>query len=233
MDIWQRLGMSLALALISGACLADGYGQYQLERVVSIDPQQRAPRIDLDYLDHWLTDLEPYARTPARPFGSESERQRVLADLRALESVVGLAVLEQGRALLVRRSALLAYIAYQLRLPGAGVRADLAFNRWLLLAPEEGDAHYHYGRFLLSSAQYPRAVFYLRNAFAQGILDAELLLGIALLKQGERDEAAIYLQHYRVTHPDDPQVLSLLRQSAGDAEGQSATAGGDPYVKAR
>ena len=233
MDIWQRLGMSLALALVSGACLADGYGQYQLERVVSIDPQQRAPRIDLDYLDHWLTDLEPYARTPARPFGSESERQRVLADLRALESVVGLAVLEQGRAPLVRRSALLAYIAYQLRLPGAGVRADLAFNRWLLLAPEEGDAHYHYGRFLLSSAQYPRAVFYLRNAFAQGILDAELLLGIALLKQGERDEAAIYLQHYRVTHPDDPQVLSLLRQSAGDAEGLPATADGDPYVKAR
>ena len=233
MDIWQRLGMSLALALVSGACLADGYGQYQLERVVSIDPQQRAPRIDLDYLDHWLTDLEPYARTPARPFGSESERERVLADLRALESVVGLAVLEQGRAPLVRRSALLAYIAYQLRLPGAGVRADLAFNRWLLLAPEEGDAHYHYGRFLLSSAQYPRAVFYLRNAFAQGILDAELLLGIALLKQGERDEAAIYLQHYRVTHPDDSQVTSLLRQSTGDAEGQSATAGGDPYVKTR
>ena len=233
MDIWQRLGMSLALALISGACLADGYGQYQLERVVSIDPQQRAPRIDLDYLDHWLTDLEPYARTPARPFGSESERQRVLADLRALESVVGLAVLEQGRAPLVRRSALLAYIAYQLRLPGAGVRADLAFNRWLLLAPEEGDAHYHYGRFLLSSAQYPRAVFYLRNAFAQGILDAELLLGIALLKQGERDEAAIYLQHYRVTHPDESQVTSLLRQSTGDAEGQPAAAGGDPYVKAR
>ena len=233
MDIWQRLGMSLALALISGACLADGYGQYQLERVVSIDPQQRAPRIDLDYLDHWLTDLEPYARTPARPFGSESERQRVLADLRALECVVGLAVLEQGRAPLVRRSALLAYIAYQLRLPGAGVRADLAFNRWLLLAPEEGDAHYHYGRFLLSSAQYPRAVFYLRNAFAQGILDAELLLGIALLKQGERDEAAIYLQHYRVTHPDDSQVTSLLRQSTGDAEGQPAAAGGDPYVKAR
>ena len=233
MDIWQRLGMSLALALISGACLADGYGQYQLERVVSIDPQQRAPRIDLDYLDHWLTDLEPYARTPARPFGSESERERVLADLRALESVVGLAVLEQGRAPLVRRSALLAYIAYQLRLPGAGVRADLAFNRWLLLAPEEGDAHYHYGRFLLSSAQYPRAVFYLRNAFAQGILDAELLLGIALLKQGERDEAAIYLQHYRVTHPDDSQVTSLLRQSTGDAEGLPATADGDPYVKAR
>ena len=233
MDIWQRLGMSLALALVSGACLADGYGQYQLERVVSIDPQQRAPRIDLDYLDHWLTDLEPYARTPARPFGSESERQRVLADLRALESVVGLAVLEQGRAPLVRRSALLAYIAYQLRLPGAGVRADLAFNRWLLLAPEEGDAHYHYGRFLLSSAQYPRAVFYLRNAFAQGILDAELLLGIALLKQGERDEAAIYLQHYRVTHPDDSQVTSLLRQSTGDAEGLPATADGDPYVKAR
>ena len=233
MDIWQRLGMSLALALISGACLADGYGQYQLERVVSIDPQQRAPRIDLDYLDHWLTDLEPYARTPARPFGSESERQRVLADLRALESVVGLAVLEQGRAPLVRRSALLAYIAYQLRLPGAGVRADLAFNRWLLLAPEEGDAHYHYGRFLLSSAQYPRAVFYLRNAFAQGILDAELLLGIALLKQGERDEAAIYLQHYRVTHPDDSQVTSLLRQSTGHAEGLPATADGDPYVKAR
>ena len=233
MDIWQRLGMSLALALISGACLADGYGQYQLERVVSIDPQQRAPRIDLDYLDHWLTDLEPYARTPARPFGSESERQRVLADLRALESVVGLAGLEQGRAPLVRRSALLAYIAYQLRLPGAGVRADLAFNRWLLLAPEEGDAHYHYGRLLLSSAQYPRAVFYLRNAFAQGILDAELLLGIALLKQGERDEAAIYLQHYRVTHPDDSQVTSLLRQSTGDEKGQPATAGGDPYVKAR
>ena len=233
MDIWQRLGMSLALALISGACLADCYGQYQLERVVSIDPQQRAPRIDLDYLDHWLTDLEPYARTPARPFGSESERQRVLADLRALESVVGLAVLEQGRAPLVRRSALLAYIAYQLRLPGAGVRADLAFNRWLLLAPEEGDAHYHYGRFLLSSAQYPRAVFYLRNAFAQGILDAELLLGIALLKQGERDEAAIYLQHYRVTHPDDSQVTSLLRQSTGHAEGLPATADGDPYVKAR
>ena len=147
--------MSLALALISGACLAGGYGQYQLERLVSLAPQQSNPRIDLDYLDLWLAALDPYARTPARPFGSESERQRVLADLRALESVVGLAVLEQGSAPLVRRSALLASIAYQLGLPGAGVRADLAFNRWLLLAPEEGDAHYHYGRFLLASAQYP------------------------------------------------------------------------------
>lgn len=233
MDIWQRLGMSLALALISGACLADGYGQYQLERLVSMASQQSNPRIDLDYLDHWLADLEPYARTPARPFGSESERQRVLADLRALESLVGLAVLEQGSVPLVRRSALLAYIAYQLRLPDAAVRADLAFNRWLLLAPDEGEAYYHYGRFLLASAQYPRAVFYLRNAFAQGILDAELLLGMALLKQGERDEAAIYLQHYRITHPDDPQVTSLLHQSTGDAEGQPAAAGGDPYVKAR
>lgn len=233
MDIWQRLGMSLALALISGACLADGYGQYQLERLVSMASQQSNPRIDLDYLDHWLADLEPYARTPARPFGSESERQRVLADLRALESLVGLAVLEQGSVPLVRRSALLAYIAYQLRLPDAAVRADLAFNRWLLLAPDEGEAYYDYGRFLLASAQYPRAVFYLRNAFAQGILDAELLLGMALLKQGERDEAAIYLQHYRITHPDDPQVTSLLHQSTGDAEGQPAAAGGDPYVKAR
>ncbi len=233
MDIWQRLGMSLALALISGACLADGYGQYQLERLVSMASQQSNPRIDLDYLDHWLADLEPYARTPARPFGSESERQRVLADLRALESLVGLAVLEQGSVPLVRRSALLAYIAYQLRLPDAAVRADLAFNRWLLLAPDEGEAYYHYGRFLLASAQYPSAVFYLRNAFAQGILDAELLLGMALLKQGERDEAAIYLQHYRITHPDDPQVTSLLHQSTGDAEGQPAAAGGDPYVKAR
>ena len=212
MDMW-RPGLCLTLALISGSCLADGYGQYQLDRLVRIDRQQERSRIEIDYLDLWLAELASYVQTPGRQFESDEERQRAKADLRALESIVGLAVLEPDSAPLVKRCALLADIAYHFGLDGAAERADLAFNRWLLLAPQESDVHYHYGRFLLTSGQYPRAVFYLKNAFSQGVLDAELLLGMALLKLGEREEAESYLRHYQLTHPSDARVLSLLQQS--------------------
>ncbi len=209
----QRLGLCLTLALTSGTCLADSYGQYQLDRLVSIDHQQQRSRVELEYLDLWLADLESHTGAPDRQFESDEERQRAKTDLRALESIVGLAVLEPDSAPLVKRCALLADIAYHLGLDGAAERADLAFNRWLLLAPQESDVHYHYGRFLLASGQYPRAVFYLKNAFSQGVLDAELLLGMALLKLGEREEAESYLRHYQLTHPGDARVLSLLQQS--------------------
>ena len=56
MDMW-RPGLCLTLALISGSCLADGYGQYQLDRLVRIDRQQERSRIEIDYLDLWLAEL--------------------------------------------------------------------------------------------------------------------------------------------------------------------------------
>ncbi len=230
MDMW-RLGLCLTSALISGICQAESYGQYQLDRLVNIDRQQQRSRVELEYLDLWLADLESYTRTPGRQFESDDERQRAKTDLRALESIVGLAVLEPDSAPLVKRCALLANIAYHFGLDGAAERADLAFNRWLLLSPQESDVHYHYGRFLLASGQYPRAVFYLKNAFSQGVLDAELLLGMALLKLGERDEAESYLRHYRLTHPGDARVLSLLQQSQTLDMGKSqAKTQSSPYV---
>lgn len=183
-------------------------GEYQLERLVSLAPQQSNPRIDLDYLDLLARRSGSLCPNPcATIWFGVGAAARASRSARA-GSVVGLAVLEQGSPPLVRRSALLASIAYRLGLPGARSAEPIWRSTAGCCWPGRGDAHYHYGRFLLASAQYPRAVFYLRNAFAQGILDAELLLGIALLKQGEREEAATYLQRY----PDRP-IRTILRSS--------------------
>lgn len=208
--MWGSIG--LVLAVLTLQVDAGEYGHYRLEQLVSIDKGQATNRIDLTYLDPWLVELVARSRESASGLIKQDERQRLMADVQALESIVGLAVLEQGTAALLKRSALLATVGYQLGLQGAAERAESAFNRWLLLTPNEGDVHYQYGNFLLLSGHDKRAAFYLDKAFRQGMLDAELLLAMALQRSGEPRQADEHLRHFRLTHPNHPPIDTFVTQ---------------------
>lgn len=207
-----RRGFGVLLWVLSLQLSAGEYGHYHPERLVTIDKAQTHSQIDVAYLDSWLADLAVH--TQATPSGSDArhERQRTLADVQALESIIGLAVLEQGTTALLKRCAILATIGYQLGVRGAAERAELAFNRWLLQSPEDGDALYRYGQFLLASGYHKRAAFYLEKAFGHGVLEAELPLAMALQRSGEPQQADEHLRHFRLTHPNHPAPESMLTQ---------------------
>ena len=215
--------MGLVLSVFTQQASAGEYGHYHPERWVTIDKAHTRSQIDFAYLDSWLADLAAHTQAaPSSGADARHERQRVMADLQALESIVGLAVLEQGTTALLKRCALLATMGYQLGVRGAAERAELAFNRWLLQSPEDGDALYRYGQFLLASGHHKRAAFYLEKAFGHGVLEAELPLAMALQRSGEPQQADEHLRHFRLTHPNHPALGSMLTQvpsMAGTASG--------------
>lgn len=215
--------MGLVLSVFTQQASAGEYGHYHPEWLVTIDKAHTRSQIDFAYLDSWLADLAAHTQAaPSSGSDARHERQRVMADLQALESIVGLAVLEQGTTALLKRCALLATMGYQLGVRGAAERAELAFNRWLLQSPEDGDALYRYGQFLLASGHHKRAVFYLEKAFGRGVLEAELSLAMALQRSGEPQQADEHLRHFRLTHPNHPALGSMLTQvpsMAGTASG--------------
>ncbi len=205
--------LGLALCVMSCNGQAGEYGSYQLERLVIVDPNHSGCQIDLVYLDPWLADLAAHTLQSASGFSSAIERQHAKDDLQALEAIVGLAVLEQGTAALLKRSAMLAAMAYQLKVRGAAERAERAFSRWLLQSPDDDEGLYRYGQFLLGSGHAHRAVFYLEKSFQHGMLDAEYPLAIALQRSGATQEAKVHLRHYQLTHPDKPPVALLPMSS--------------------
>jgi len=214
--------MGLVLSVFTQQTSAGEYGHYHPERLVTIDKAQARSQIDFAYLDSWLADLAAHTQAAPSGFDTRDERQRVMADLQVLESIVGLAVLEQGTTALLKRCAMLATMGYQLGIRGAAERAELAFNRWLLQSPEDGDALYRYGQFLLASGHHKRAAFYLEKAFGHGVLEAELPLAMALQRSGEHQQADEHLRHFRLTHPNHPALESMLTQvpaMAGTASG--------------
>ena len=197
-------GFGLLLWGLSLQVSAGEYGHYHPERLVTIYKAHTCSQIDFAYLDSWLADLAAHTQAAPSGFDTRDERQRVMADLQVLESIVGLAVLEQGTTALLKRYALLATIGYPLGVRGAAERAELAFNRWLLQSPEDGDALYRYGQFLLASGHHKRATFYLDKAFRHGVLEAELPLAMALLRSGEPQQADEHLRQ-------DPRCRALGR----------------------
>lgn len=213
MRCYFRGCIGLLLLALNLQASAGEYGHYHLERLVAIDKAQARSQIDFAYLDSWLADLAAHTLAVPSGFDSRNERRRAIADVQALESIVGLAVLELGTTALLKRCAMLAAIGYQLGVGGAAQRAELAFNRWLLQSPEDGDALYRYGQFLLASGHHKRATFYLDKAFGYGVLEAELPLAMALLRSGEPQQADEHLRHYRLTHPDHPLSESMLTQT--------------------
>lgn len=219
--MWGCMGFILSVFTLQAS--AGEYGHYHPERLVTIDKAHTRSQVDFAYLDSWLADLAAHTQAaPSSGSDARHERQRVMADLQVLESIVGLAVLEQGTTALLKRCALLATMGYQLGVRGAAERAELAFNRWLLQSPEDGDALYRYGQFLLASGHHKRAVFYLEKAFGRGVLEAELSLAMALQRSGEPQQADEHLRHFRLTHPNHPALGSMLTQvpsMAGTASG--------------
>lgn len=209
--MWGCMGFILSVFTLQAS--AGEYGHYHPERLVTIDKAHTRSQVDFAYLDSWLADLAAHTQAaPSSGSDARHERQRVMADLQVLESIVGLAVLEQGTTALLKRCALLATMGYQLGVRGAAERAELAFNRWLLQSPEDGDALYRYGQFLLASGHHKRAVFYLEKAFGRGVLEAELSLAMALQRSGEPQQADEHLRHFRLTHPNHPTLGSMLTQ---------------------
>jgi hypothetical protein len=209
--------LGLALWVMSYSGQAGEYGSYQLERLVIVDPIHSGCQIDLAYLDPWLADLATHTLQSASGFSSAIERQHAKDDLQALEAIVGLAVLEQGTTVLLKRSAMLATMAYQLEVRGAAARAERAFSRWLLQSPDDVEGLYRYGQFLLGSGHAQRAVFYLEKSFQHGVLDAEYPLAIALQRSGAPQEAEAHLHHYQLTHPDNPPVNLRFEPSVSSA----------------
>jgi predicted Zn-dependent protease len=204
----KRHVLAGALFLLGSVCAAGEYGQYQVARLVHIERGQG--HIDTDYLDPWLADLEVHTLDSLQRFDSHADRERAIHDVQALETLVGLAVLEQGTAELLIRRALLASIAYQLQLDGAANRATQSFNRLLYQTPDNAAVEFRYGQFLFNSGQFALAAEHLDSGLQHGSLEAELWLGMALYLDGQVREGEKHLQHYQQMHPEDLRVAHFF-----------------------
>lgn len=195
--------------LLCGASWATEYRSYDLEQVVRIQQEEPICRVNQDYLNFWLTDLQSRVLDADPDKMPLADRQRLSQDVASLETVVALAILESGQLELIRASALLASMAYRLGIDGADTRAELAFNRLLVLVPKDAAVLYRYGQFLLNARHLDRASLYLLRAFHLGLMEAEYPLALALIRSGKTTEGQDHLRHYQLTHPNSLVSWSL------------------------
>lgn len=192
---------------------AKEYGSYDLRRVLTASekPDGKKFGIDTNYLDRILEDLALHARNYPPRFDTPEDRQRAIADAKALSEMLGVVVNgPSAHPDLLLRAGFLNSMGHNLDIPGSAEKTLSIFQRLLAAAPDHPRGNYTYGTFLAGVGKSKDAIPYLKKALGAGVVDAAYALGMTYLTLGDKQKALENLANYKQQRPNDQNVDRLI-----------------------
>ena len=187
-------------------------------RVAKTEAAGAAPKAVSEWaeFDAVLDRVAPHAKYYPPTFTDAAERKKIEAELKALLRSLAKALKKRpDEPALLFRDGFANAMGHNLDLRGCPERAIQSYQRLLELQPENGNAHFHFGGFLASTAAHQKAsIGHLRKALELGVTDAHYALGFALLTQGDKDGALEQFREYSRLNPGDEQARKMIEHIA-------------------
>lgn len=143
------------------------YGHYDIAKVfhLKISGTQHSVTVDLRYLDQIVADLSTHTNNYPPNFDTPDDLARARRDVKALSDVLNTFVPgPSANTQILLRTGVLNGIGHGLDIPGTASRAVAAFNALLQRSPDDAQANYAYGRFLISANRAADAIAPLEKA---------------------------------------------------------------------
>jgi tetratricopeptide (TPR) repeat protein len=172
--------------------------------------------LNLRSIDAALSKIVPHAQDFPPQFSSVSERKQIEAKLRDLLVTLDAAIAQypDDTELLFRDGCANA-MGHNLDFDGCAEKYFRAFDRLLVLKPDDAKANFYYGAFLAGTAARQKdSISFLEKAVALGVSDAHYTLAFVYLSQADKPQALSHLRDYAKLHPDDP----TIQQKIGEIE---------------
>lgn len=196
----------------SSSLFGQAYGTYELEPLVGKGGtgSEMDPNGKMKFLEQVLRDLANHAIDYPVHFDSPSDQERAAKDVLKLSAWLDTLInVPNPPIYFLKRSAILGSIGHNLDIPGMGQKADLIFQKWLSMRPDDPAGNQMYGAFLGGAGKAKEAIPFLEKAVSLGVPQAPYSLGIAYLHLGDKERATKSLKTYLDKHPDDKKTREL------------------------